>query len=101
MPTGKAGQDLWRVGCWLQREHFVLPPGLSKGGRTEQTQRDGADREGGRGKREGEGERETDRQTQWLGERSAAQLTLWDIKDAREDLKWGLLSHGKSPWCSG
>lgn len=41
MSSGKAEKNLWR--CQLQREHFGLPPGLGKG-RTEQGQRDGADR---------------------------------------------------------
>lgn len=66
MSSGKAEKNLWR--CQLQREHF----GLDKG-RTEQGQRDGADR--GR-------ERETG-----IGESSAVQLILYMEGTSREQGK--------------
>lgn len=67
MSIGKAEKDLWRVRYRLQREHVRLPPGLGKGRKIEQSQRDGANRDRAR---------EREREREGRGKTSAAQLTM-------------------------
>lgn len=94
MSVGKAEKDLWRVMYRLQREHFRLSPGLGKGRKIEQGQRDEANRDRAR-------EREKEREG-W-GKTSASQLSLCIERDRESKGRFevGLLSHRKSSSCSG